>query len=313
MPSLHHAFNRLYSTEYASEAPGGLVGLQASGQHPHSFWLVGSEQGYESTFSNGFPGDAGTADLEPHFEVLRTPPTSFPLQTFCQFSQLEPLNSHVILPHAGRRNTGLSLVPYDDVTLRWIWGGQQGWAIAVFYSSVLYHFQRSLLETLFPLGLRHFDFPCPVASGSGRLAGKFTSHTWESTWLPFGHLWPCGHLTLLACLRQFLASFVVKTFKFAFSVPVSVLASVILGPDFKYPRVPTALLFKHGLFIQLNNTVAISMTAGHSFPLSVLVCLQTPSTPGSISLSVWDSVLGCLFPLWIISFLVRSCTLAGIF
>lgn len=126
--------------------------------------MVGSEQGYESTFSNGFPGDAGTADLEPHFEVLRTPPTSFPLQTFCQFSQLEPLNSHVILPHAVKRSVGLSLVP-EDVALCGLDVGSRAEPLLAFPAPALLPFLASLLDTLFPLGLGHIDFPCLVSSG----------------------------------------------------------------------------------------------------------------------------------------------------
>ena len=80
----------------------------------------------------------------------------------------------------------------------------------------------SLLGTLFPLGLGHLDLPCSVPSAGWRWAGKFTSHIWESIWLPSGLLWTCAHsgFSWFAC-ADFFPLLVVKTLMFAFSMPVS--------------------------------------------------------------------------------------------
>lgn len=74
--------------------------------------------GREFIFPNRFSGDADTAD-----RGLRGSTMCLVPPTVCQFSQLQPLNSHRILPHARRKNTGFSLVQYDYVTLRPIWRG----------------------------------------------------------------------------------------------------------------------------------------------------------------------------------------------
>ena len=40
-------------------------------------------------------------------------------------------------------------------------------------------------------GTRTLGFPYSVLSRGWTQTGKFTSHIWESAWLPSGHLWPC--------------------------------------------------------------------------------------------------------------------------
>lgn len=117
----------------------------------------------------------------------------------------------------------------------------------------------SLLGTLFPLGLGHLDLPCSVPSAGWRWAGKFTSHIWESTWVPSRHCEPVLTLLFFGFAYWFLSVAYCEDFEvclFCSSEPnVLGLAFPGLTSNTGLP----SLLFKHGLFIQSNNFAAISM------------------------------------------------------
>lgn len=151
---------------------------------------------------------------------------------------------------------------------------------------------------LYLLGLGHWDFPCSVHAGSWRWTGKFTSHLWKSTWLPLDTSDPTVRAFWFACtdfycllLRLWNLPF------FAIECP----GSGIPWPDFTYLGLPS-LLFKYGAFIQLNNCCYYFYDYCPFLSLSWFQYMfPDPSTVGSISHMLWDSVLG-LFPLWIITF-----------
>ena len=247
-------------------------------------------------------------DLTLRFRAL---PACLLPHTVCLFSQLEPLNSHVlILRHARRKEHR----PFIGSVRRNVMGdfvvGSRAEPLLSFPAPVLHPFLDSLLDALFPLGLGHFDFPCSVSCW--RWAGKFTSQIWESTWLPSVHLWPYAHsgvfglptlisfccllLRLEVCLFCASKSSVLGlAFPGLTSNTQGYLLLCFSNIDYLFSW--TMLL----LFLWLLPVLSLSWFQ-YVFP--------DPTTPGSNSLMLWDFVLG-LFPLWMIAFLVRSCNLSG--
>lgn len=84
-PSLSTMLSADYCSELVSEWPGGTT---------PGFWLVGLEQDREFTFPNRFQVMLLLQIWDLTFRLRALPACLLP-HAICQFSQLEPLNSHV--------------------------------------------------------------------------------------------------------------------------------------------------------------------------------------------------------------------------
>lgn len=157
---------------------------------------------------------------------LRILPACLLPHTVCQYSELGPLNSEVILPHEGRKGSrpfiGSARCSFTvDLTL--VAELSPCWL----FQLLLFVLPGFLAGHSVSSGTRTLGFPLSVPFGSWRWAGSFTSHIPESSLLPSGHVWPLLALVNLVCLRCFLSCCLwFKTLKFAFSVLVRLVSWV---------------------------------------------------------------------------------------
>ena len=157
---------------------------------------------------------------------LRILPACLLPHTVCRFSELGPLNSEVILPHAGRKESRpfigsarcsftVDLTRVAELSPCWL------------FQPLLFVLPGFLAGHAGSSGTRTLGFPLSVPFGSWGRAGSFTSHVPESSLLLSGHVWPLLVLLELFCLCCFLSCCLwFKTLKFAFSVPVSLMSWV---------------------------------------------------------------------------------------
>ena len=154
----------------------------------------------------------------------------------------------------------------------------------------------SLLGTLFPLGPGHLDLPCSVPSAGWRWAGKFTSHIWESTWVPSRHCEPVLTLLFFGFATDFFRLLIVKTLRFAFSVLVSLMFWVWHFRAWLQILGYLLLCFSNMDCLFSQTTLLLFLCFPFSSPPpSFAFVFPDPLIPGSISLTLWVSVLAWSF------------------